>query len=146
MHKAILAIVALVAATPAMATGRPPATPQVSTRDLAQLGDTLSNPAVQDTVAAVVDQFAAVLLDTRVGPLAQYTDPRDRVRPDDTLGKVIERRDPAYADKLHEETRQLVRGAGRAASGTATMSAELARTSERLRVLVAQTRAALDAR
>lgn len=138
-----LAMVALMTATPAMARDRAPA---ASARELAELGDTLSNPAVQDTVAAVVDQFAAALLDTRVGSLARYTDPRDHVRADDTLGKVIERRDPAFADKVHEQTRQLVRGAGRAAGDAATLSVELQRASERLRVLIEQTRANLDAR
>lgn len=127
-------------ATPAMAHERE----GVSPRELAALGDTLSNPAVQDTVAAVVDQFAAALLDTHVGPLARYTDPRDRVRAQDTLGRVIERRDPAFVDELHEQTRQVVRGAGRAASDAATVSTELNRASERLLTLVDQTKRALD--
>lgn len=138
-----LAVVALMTATPAFAADRAHAP---SARELAELGATLSNPAVQDTVAAVVDQFAAALLDTRVGPLARYTDARDGVRPEDTLGTVMERRDPAFADKLHEQTRQLVRGAARAASDTATMSVEIDRAAERLRALIAQTRRALDAR
>lgn len=129
-------------ATPAMAHERA----AVSSHELAGLGDTLSNPVVQDTVAAVVDQFAAALLDTHVGPLARYTDPQDRVRPEDTLGQVIERRDPAFADKLHEQTRQAVRGAGRAASDAATLSVELERTGKQLRLLLDQTHAALDAR
>lgn len=138
-----MALVGLtMAVTPAMAHERA----TVSSRDLAGLGDTLSNPVVQDTIAAVVDQFAAALLDTHVGPLARYADPRDRVRAEDTLGQVIERRDPAFADKLHEQTRQAVRGAGRAASDAATMSTEVDRTSDRLRKLIDQTKQALDAR
>lgn len=130
-------------ATPALADDRAHAP---SPSELAALGDTLSNPTVQDTVAAVVDQFAAALLDTRVGPLAHYADPRDGVRADDTLGKVIERRDPAFADKLHEETRQMVRRAGRAAGDAATLSVEIDRTAKRLRAMIEQTRRALDAR
>lgn len=146
MRILLLASLALVAATPAVARDRAPEAPAVpSARDLAQLGDTLSNPAVQDTVAAVVDQFAAALLDTRVGPLARYSDPRDHVRADDTLGSVIARRDPAYADKLHEQTRQMVKGAGQAAGDAAAMSSELARTTARLRALLDQTRGVLDA-
>ena len=146
MRKLFLVPLALVTATPAMAKDRAPVTPPaVSSRDLAELGDTLSNPVVQDTVAAVVDRFAAALLDTRVGPMARYTDPRDHVRADDTLGSVIAKRDPAYADKLHEQTRQLVKGAGQAAGDAAAMSSELARTTARLRALLDQTRGALDA-
>lgn len=143
MRLMALAGIALMTATPALADDRAHVP---SPREMAELGDTLSNPAVQDTVAAVVDRFAAALLDTRVGPLARYTDPRDGVRADDTLGKVIERRDPAFADRLHEETRQMVRGAGRAASDAATLSVEIDRTAERLRALIVQTRRALDAR
>lgn len=131
-----LTMTALATATPALADERVRAP---TARELAELGDTLSNPAVQDTVAAVVDRFAAVLLDTRVGPLTRYADPRDGVRADDTLGQVIERRDPAFADTLHEQTRQIVRGAGRAAGDTATLSVELQRVGERLRTLVEQT-------
>lgn len=146
MRKLLLVPLALVFATPAMAKDRPASVPSVpSAQDLAQLGDTLSNPVVQDTVAAVVDQFAAALLDTRVGPLARYTDPRDHVRADDTLGSVIAKRDPAYADKLHEQTRQLVKGVGQAAGDAAAMSAELGRTTARLHALLDQTRVALEA-
>lgn len=123
------AVAAACVATPALARERAPQ----PAPDLAQIADSLSNPVVQDTVAAVVDQFAAVLLDTRVGPLARYAAPGERIRPDDTLASVLARRDPQYAQKLHEQTHDLVRGAGQAAGDAAAMRAELKRTSERLR-------------
>lgn len=104
--------------------------------DMAELADQLSNPVVQDTVAAVVDQFAATLLTTQVGPLARYADPRDHVRADDTLGQVIARRDPDYAQKLHEQTHDMVRGTGQAAGDAAAMSAELKRTADKLRLML----------
>lgn len=104
--------------------------------DMAQLADQLSNPVVQDTVAAVVDQVAATLLTTQVGPLARYADPRDHVRADDTLGQVIARRDPDYAQKLHEQTHDMVRGVGQAAGDAAAMSAELKRTADKLRLML----------
>lgn len=130
MRSALLGAVAMgLLASPALAHERS----GHSAPDVAQIADTLSNPAVQDTVAAVVDQVAAVLLDTHVGPLARYADPRDHVRPEDTLGQMIAQRDPDYAQKLHDRTHDLVRGAGRAAGDAAAMSAEVKRTTERLR-------------
>lgn len=145
MRLSYLGVIALAfCASPALAQDCAAQDP--STRDLSRAADALSNPAVQDTVAAVVDQFAAALLDTRVGPLARYADPRDHVRAEDTLGQVIERRDPDFAQKLHEQTHDLVRGAGQAAGDAAVMTAELRRTTERLRRMLAATRGALAQR
>ncbi|MFC3578740.1 hypothetical protein [Sphingomonas hylomeconis] len=126
---------ALIAAAPAAANER--AAPSVD-----QVARALADPQVQAGVATVLDAFAGTVLDTRVGPLAHYT---DKVRPDDTLRDVARRGDPAFDRHLQERTRGAVALAGRTAQDAATMQAELARTAARLRDLMATTSAVLDA-
>lgn len=126
---------ALIAAAPAAANER--AAPSVD-----QVARALADPQVQAGVATVLDAFAGTVLDTRVGPLAHYT---DKVRPDDTLRDVARRGDPQFDRHLQERTRGAVALAGRTAQDAATMQAELARTAARLRDLMVTTSAVLDA-
>ncbi|MBN2973589.1 hypothetical protein JW805_16405 [Roseomonas aeriglobus] len=97
----------------------------------------LNDPVVQEGVAAAVSALAGIVLDTRVGPLARYTDPRDDIRPNDTLRDIERRRDPHFEARLHDDTRRAVAGAGMVASDALAMSGELARTADRLRAAVA---------
>lgn len=94
----------------------------------------LNDPVVQDGVAAAVSALAGIVLDTRVGPLARYS---DEIEPGDTLRDVERRRDPDFERRLHENTRSAVRTAGAVASDGVAMSAELARTADRLRAAIA---------
>lgn len=98
----------------------------------------LSNPAVQDGLTALIGQFADAFLDTRVGPMAALTDPRDDVRPNDTLHDVLRRDDPDFDRRLRNNTRRSLALAGGAARGAAEMSRELKATAERLRRVVDQ--------
>ena len=97
----------------------------------------LSNPLVQEGVAMMVDQIAGIVLDTRVGPLAQYVDPQGDVRPNDTLGDVQRRRDPQFQARLHADTRNAVRTAGAIANDALAMGDELGRTAARLQAALA---------
>jgi hypothetical protein len=108
------------------------------------MGDALSNPAVQESAATLVSALAGAVLDTRVGPVAHYTDPRDGVRPNDTLRDVISRDDPGFERRLHDNTRGAVAQAGQAARDAAAMTAELNATAARLRRVLDAASSALD--
>jgi len=97
----------------------------------------LNDPMVQEGVAMVMSGLAAIVLDTRVGPLAQFADPDSDIRSTDTLRDVERRRDPQFEAKLHDQTRRAVATAGLAANDALAMSGELARTADRLRSALA---------
>ncbi|MFD1786105.1 hypothetical protein ACFSC3_00825 [Sphingomonas floccifaciens] len=97
----------------------------------------LNDPVVQEGIAGAVSALAGIVLDTRVGPLARYTDPRDGIRPNDTLRDVERRRDPHFEARLHDDARRAVAGAGMVAGDALAMSGELARTASRLQAAIA---------
>lgn len=97
----------------------------------------LNDPVVQEGIAGAVSALAGIVLDTRVGPLARYTDPRDDIRPNDTLRDIERRRDPHFEARLHDDTRRAVAGAGMVAGDALAMSSELARTAGRLQAAIA---------
>lgn len=97
----------------------------------------LQDPVAQEGIAAAVSALAGIVLDARVGPLARYTDPRDDIRPGDTLRDIERRRDPYFEERLRNDTRRAVAGAGMVAGDAVAMSGELARTADRLRAAVA---------
>ncbi len=138
MHRYLLGFFALGLAGPAFAQDSAPPPPH-SQIDAAQVGAMLSNPLVQEIVAATVDQYADALLQTHVGPLAKLTDPRDHVRPQDTLGDLAARSNPNYRQDIHNKARSTVAAVGRTASDMAALTAEIRRTTERLRAVLAQT-------
>ncbi|WP_277968092.1 hypothetical protein [Sphingomonas echinoides] len=143
MRLYLLGLFALTVATPALAhEPAPRPSPQI---DAAKVGALLSNPLIQEGLAAVVDQYANALLQTHVGPVAQLADPSARIRPEDTLADVIARQDPHYADHLHQGAKGAIAATGKAATGVASMTAELQRTTDRLRAVLAQSGLGLDA-
>lgn len=108
-----------------------------------QLGNTLSDPAVQAGIAGVAGALADAILDTHVGPLARYTDPRDHFRAQDTLGDLLRREDPGFDERMRHRTRETVAAAGQVASDGAAMSNELRETVRRLHRVLDATTAAL---
>ncbi|WP_267383075.1 MULTISPECIES: hypothetical protein [unclassified Sphingomonas] len=118
----------LVIATPAAAQRPVPRNPKVA--DAARL---LTSPAAQDLIAAQIASLADIILDTKVGPLAALSDPRDDVRPDDTLHSVQRRHDPDYDRHLYERSRHAVATGGAAVGGAMAEAAELRQTADRLR-------------
>jgi hypothetical protein len=129
MRLTLLLSLGLVMATPAVAQDRAP-DPERAADKMAR---TLSDSAVQDGIAGIIGDLANAFLDTRVGPLARYTDPQDDVRPDDTLGTLVRRDDPAFDRDLHDRTRGAVAAAGTMVGDAAAMSGELRATANRLR-------------
>lgn len=106
------------------------ATPAVAQEREAQIAERLNDPAVQDGIAAAVSAIAGIVLDTRVGTLAPYSD--GRVRPGDTLRDVKRREDPGFERRLHGDTRRAVGTAGVVAGDLASTVGALAETAARL--------------
>lgn len=126
MRVAFLAVPVLLAASPAFAQHA-----SVRADDLARVA---RSPVAQDAAAALIDQLADIVLDTRVGPAAKLVDPRARAS--DTLRQVRERDDPRFEERLHADTRRMVGTAGAVAGGAAVEAAELRRTADRLRAAI----------
>jgi hypothetical protein len=140
--RSFLVVPLMLLATPALAHERAPAPP--TDQRVAAVGEALSNPAVQESAAAFVSALADALLDTHVGAAAHYTDPRDDVRPSDTLRDVITRDDPNFERRLRDGTRGAVAATGQAARDAAAMTAEINATATRLRRVLGAATAALD--
>lgn len=102
-----------------------------------QAAERLNDPIVQEGAAAAVSALAGIVLDTRVGALARYADPRDDIRPNDTLRDIKRRDDPHFEARLQDDTRRSVAIAGVAAGDMVAMSGELLRTADRLRAALA---------
>jgi hypothetical protein len=111
-----------------------PAAAQSQVEDAARQ---LQDPIAQEAIAMAVSSIAAIVLDTRVGQLAQVLGPESDIRPSDTLRDVQRRKDPDFEAKLQDDTRRAVATAGSAAVGAAAMSGELQRTAERLQAAMA---------
>ncbi|MDP5280366.1 hypothetical protein Q9Q95_15665 [Sphingomonas sp. DG1-23] len=105
----------------------------------------LNDPMVQEGVAMAMSALAGIVLDTKVGPLANYADPDADIRPSDTLRDVERRRDPHFEAKLHERTRRAVGTVGAVANDALAMRGELARTADRLRAALAPLQGAIEA-
>lgn len=126
-------IAASLIATPALAQER---VREHRDLDVDKAATLLANPAVQDGLAALIGQFTDAFLQTRVGPMAALTDPRDDVRSSDTLHDVIRRDDPDFDRRLRSNTRRSLAVAGGAVRGAAEMSRELRATADRLRAVL----------
>lgn len=128
---------ALVAATPAVAQDRP-------ADRIEQAGEILSNPMVQSGVAGLVSAFAEAVLDTKLGPLARYTDPSAGLRDTNTLGDVVRRSNPNYRTDLQRDTRRGVAALGQKAKDSVVVAHELEKTVRRLQTLLDATAGAVD--
>lgn len=139
MRVAPLALFLLVAA-PAMA-----APPQSTSPSAERAVRALQEPMAQELAAGVVDQLVGIVLDTRVGPVAALTDPREGIRPTDTLRDLKRRDDPQFERHLHEDTRRAVGTAAAVAGGAMAETVELKRTAARLQAALGPLIAALQA-
>ncbi|RYD60853.1 MAG: hypothetical protein EOP58_15690 [Sphingomonadales bacterium] len=107
-----------------------------------QIGDALSNPVVQNGIAGLVAAFADTVLDTRIDPVAHYT---DRVRPGDTLGDMVRREDPNFDRNLQNGTRRAVGMAGQLTRDGVVMADEIGKTTDKLQSLIQGTLALVKA-
>lgn len=109
-----------------------------------QVATALNDPLIQEGVAAIVGQMADAILDTHVGPMAHYADPRDGIRPNDTLRDLAHRDDPALERHLHDSTVGAVASAGRGAKDAVAMTAEINAAAARLRRVLDNASRAVD--
>lgn len=140
MRVAPFAFSFLLVAAPALAAPPRPAGPSAE-----RVVRALQEPMAQELAAGVVDQLVGIVLDTRVGPVAALTDPRENVRPTDTLRDLKRRDDPRFERHLHEDTRRAVGTAAAVAGGAMAETAELKRTAARLQAALGPLIAALQA-
>ena len=133
MRKITLFLLAATVATPALARDRYDAPPPRD--DARSTLRALSDPRTQASVAVLLDQLTTAVLDTRVGPMADLA-PKSDIRPNDTLGDVQARRDPAFRNKLRMGTFGAVAVAGRAAGDAAAMSDSIDATAVRLERII----------
>ncbi len=115
MRFLFVSIVALSAATPALAQRPAPA----------QVAGMLESPVVQEVVADRVSDAVAALLDTRVGAVERAVNPFSDARRSDTLRDRVMRDDPNFEARIHRDTRHATRAAGVMASEFSAMLPEL---------------------
>ena len=127
MRNFTLLLPAFLLASPAFAQDAPPPPHPV---DLHAAAKALSNPVVQAGIVGVVSALSDIVMDTKIGPLADVS---SKVKPDDTLGSVAERRDPGVRARIVRNTQGAVAVAGRAAGDASAMSDNLAVTVDKLR-------------
>ncbi len=120
------------------------ATPALAQDREARIADQLNDPVVQDSISAAVAAIAGIVLDTRVGSIAPYSD--GQIRPGDTLRDVKRREDPGFERRLRRDTRRAVGTAGLVARDAASASGALAETTARLEAALAPLTAAIDSR
>ena len=143
MHLVLTAALFCAVAMPALAQQSQPApTRDASTRDKAEaLARALNNPMVQEGAAAMLTNLAGIVLDTRVGSIARYADPR--IGEQDTLRDIQRRNDPDFEKHFHQDARAAVAVAGKLTDGALQMQESLDQTAARLRAALAPLRAAL---
>ncbi|QYE33011.1 hypothetical protein KZX46_02405 (plasmid) [Polymorphobacter sp. PAMC 29334] len=134
MKTLALALALLAVASPSAAQEAPRPRHRLTPEDAARL---LANPAAQNLIAQKIASLASIVLDIKVGPLAALADPRDDVRPEDTLYSIERRHDPDLDRHLYERSHRAVATAGAVAGGAVTEEAELRRTAARLRAALA---------
>jgi hypothetical protein len=139
MRLVLTAALFCAAATPALAQSQPEPSARDKTEALARA---LNNPMVQEGAAAMLTNLAGIVLDTRVGPAAQYLDPT--VREQDTLRDIQRRRDPDFEKHFHNDARSAVVIAGKLTEGALQMQDSLDQTAARLRAALAPLRGALQ--
>jgi hypothetical protein len=124
MRFLIVATAAALIAAPVAAQERAPE---------ADLAERLNSPVVQYGVPAAIATMLSALMETRVGGFAQFTNPEEDIRPNDTLGDLIERDDPEFRQRAYADARRSTEMVGRMAGSFAAMMPELRASAERMR-------------
>jgi hypothetical protein len=137
MRLILTAALLCAATTPALAQSQPQPQPDKAEAVIRAL----QNPLVQEGAAAMLSNFAGVLLDTRVGPVAHYADPT--IGDQETLRDIQRRRDPDFEKNFHADARRAVAAAAVLGQNALEMRASLDDTAARLRAALQPLRAAL---
>jgi hypothetical protein len=137
MRLILTAALLCAAATPALAQSQPQPQPDKAEAVVRAL----QNPLLQEGAAAMLSNFAGVLLDTRVGPVAHYADPT--IGDQETLRDIQRRRDPDFEKNFHADARRAVAAAAVLGQNALEIRASLDDTAARLRAALQPLRAAL---
>lgn len=129
MRSALLPVLALAFATPAMAA------PSESQRDMEQIGAKLSDPAVQSALAGTLRSLLGAFMDMRVDGIAKAIEPMNGGKKikmkGNTIREIAERRDPNFERKLETGSRAAIGGLGAMASAMAVMLPKLEEAMEK---------------
>jgi hypothetical protein len=123
MRSALLPILALTFATPAMAA------PSEAQNDINRVAERLNDPATQSAMSGALTAMIGALLDMRIDGVAKALEPMNRGKSFKLKGRTIReiasRDDPHFDQKLAGGSRAMVGGAGAMASAMATMLPEI---------------------
>jgi hypothetical protein len=129
MRSALLSVLALSLATPAMAESR-------SQREMKKMADTLNSPITQQVAAGAMTAMLAAILDLRLDGFAKAIEPLDPRKAEDMRGRTVRdlatRDDPYFEDKIEDKTRTAVGSMGAMASAMAIMLPELERAARKM--------------
>lgn len=123
MRSALLPLIALLVATPSVASA------SEASRDMNRMGDMLSNPRTQDAMAGTIGALLAAFMDMRVDGIAKALEPMNGGKPirmkGNTVREIAQARDPNIEAKVENGSRALVSGAGAMAQAMAVMLPQL---------------------
>lgn len=153
MRRFLLTALSLIAAYPAAAQDAPPSpldaeavddAPVAADRDdrpgpKGNLGR-IADPATARAVAGAVTAMSDAVLDIRIDRLRGVVQPNSRSDPDRprTLGDLVERDDPHFRERLHDDAERTMRTAGTAARSAAEVAPELRAIADQFRRRVEQ--------
>jgi hypothetical protein len=130
MRTALLAILALSVATPAVAAD------SEAQRDVQQMADTLNDPTTQRAMSGAMEAMIGALLDMRVDGIAKALEPMNGGKSikmkGRTLREMAERKDRNFDQKLHGGTQAAVGGMGAMAQALATMLPQLEQAMDKM--------------
>jgi hypothetical protein len=139
MRSALFTAIALVIATPTVATAQstsPVETSSEGQQDVQGMADTLNDPSTQAVVAGALGAAMAAVLDIRVDKMAKALEPLNGGKKikmkGNTLREMAERQDPKFERKMEEGTKTAVRSAGSLAQALAVMIPELQKAAKKM--------------
>ena len=139
MRSALFIAVALVVATPTVATAQstsPVETSSEAQQDVQGMADTLNDPLTQAAAAGMLGAAMAAVLDIRVDKMAKALEPLNGGKKlkmkGNTLREMAEREDPKFERKMEEGTKSAVRSAGSLAQALAVMLPELQKAARKM--------------
>jgi hypothetical protein len=123
MRSALLPILALLAATPSIASASEGA------RGMDRMAIELKRPATQDAMAGAIGALLGAFMDMRVDGIAKALEPMNGGKPirmkGNTVREIAQARDPNIEAKVENGSRALVSGAGAVAQAMAVMLPQL---------------------
>ena len=131
MRSALLPLVALTFATPALAAE------SSAQREITTMADTLNDPSNQAAISGALGGMVAAVLDIRVDGIAKALEGINGGKPVKMRGSTVRdlaaRDDPDFERKMQSDTRAAVGAAGGLAAAMAVMVPELEKAAHTMR-------------